>query len=1354
MPLPTNAQRQSYYKSRYGDFAAYAPELLDQRAGAQFAAPEPTYLDQIAKNFQTENIIGASYYYQNDANLNRLHFDPTPGFNPDYYAEPYRDVLDEYPQLMESKSYTEFRYIAARIDRDRRDREVVQTGGFLRQFATGLPAGMLSPEMLIPYGTIAKVGRMAGLSVIQREMAKTLLSRDAMQEIFRRAARPAAEAGLTQIPIEMALRDYQPLRTNEEMVENIQGAFLFSSILGGAAAALGVAKRSAIERALTASDQIADDLFGEGGLLYTGQRSAVPIVGRQRGPGRGRAFAGRQPNRRVEEDMEAVRDAEVEAATTPFAGPQPVRGTGEGMASVFAPDPEPVVQGPLENLQDQPPPAPELAEAEAVPEGPAYGPRTEPATSRYRRRGVEIYQKAATATRQAVRVVVDRVRAAFERPEPAEPEPGKPAPKVGIAEDFYQQVENPQAFAPKRGESYRNTRKAYYVDNVHAEFLAKLAADPEAGLNLRVLDDGRIEVNYLSENGFVRTYIPYDLQYVSKYGGDLREGMFDLVQFARADGAQAASRTQQPSPISQGEDYIRERFAGGHGQGLVRLRKEDSDWLNNLYEEQEPKIWPPHKQQGVPKALRPTGVVEGTTLVVTYHEAVPSSKPRRSKGGGKKRGAAPPEFVKKERRISLDPPTMEASGYDYLYGRTEEAPRRFGEDVFVLRVPQARPGSKTGEYVEQRPRIEIARVNEEERTSLARTFDDQEPQDPREPWEWSSVGEPRFPTRTGEGAPLTKSQQDALDLLEDLDNWESTALNFFPNEQTEVIRRQLQQGRENLEEATALQEKATKRHNANTAQVESIEKEAKTPEGKKRMAEDKATLKQTRKEIKAYQKKIEKIENALSRQPEIEARLENLYESLEILEEQPELYFSTRLRSESIAAGDLDNVEAKEKKKLKEQIKTQKRLLKNHRKTAEPGPAEEEIRTLRDMIADADSQLEFEGNLALDLERAKEQQAESAAQKEVYDALQQSYAEDLERAEKADKEDYARRMVDTDLGGTMHIAFARKVKEMRERGASPLMVLRALESEAYQWSRAAVAHDVGGLRVRYRMDGGILHIGDKGWDELVPEPRDTTRREREAGYGMYPKSKLEKMTYQELHMAGLGNHATDRLIANPDMRPGDPKAADHSVRMFCRPELDYLTTLAYKTKNYVSHFTPEIGFVIHKPPGRDRFYAYTAWDHDTFNFNSGGKYQSYMDRNNIGPFKSRKADRPFSFRKAGSEGLEWHDLRTQPDFPTAAAAEEWAKKEFKKYQEEVWYDQAFQPAREMAKQSLDLITPDREMMEQMPALRAGAMNRAGNKAPDAVNQSLQTKELRDRAGVEPERLPIELQVRGERSIRC
>lgn len=199
------------------------PESIGRDAG---------YLERFGAAFSHDaNILGALWdkFHQFDTQF----LPEEENFNPADHLGEYRRFVNEAPELLRARSSTELAVLKNRIDDEMETRRTLENMGFFQALAVYLPAGLISPENMIPIGAAFNAARL-GKGVMQaglRAGFENFLLEGGAQQIY--------DAG-------------QLTRTGQEKWEQTIGAGLFGAILGSSAAGLGAGRRAATQALLGA----------------------------------------------------------------------------------------------------------------------------------------------------------------------------------------------------------------------------------------------------------------------------------------------------------------------------------------------------------------------------------------------------------------------------------------------------------------------------------------------------------------------------------------------------------------------------------------------------------------------------------------------------------------------------------------------------------------------------------------------------------------------------------------------------------------------------------------------------------------------------------------------------------------------------------------------------------------------------------------------------------------------------------------------------------------------------------------------------------------------------------------------
>lgn len=272
-----------------------------------------SFMEQVGANFMHENLAVVA-----GMNFSDPEFAEVPGYNPAPDLGFYEEFVGRYPSLMLAKSPLELEYIKNRVDRDIEQRRAMAQGGFLRQLAAGLPAGLLSPENLIPFGravrgTAAAARAAKAAEVAAKGASKEFSERLALRAagVFSQAGRTGLEGGLTQAIAEIGLGAFQESRTLQEKTEGVMAAAAFGSILGAAGSTMGALKREFFLKVL-------GEETTEGALVTTAQRVLGPAGVLSEGSELGIKF--RSQLQEFDDFADLVKNGEIEDATSRLHG--------------------------------------------------------------------------------------------------------------------------------------------------------------------------------------------------------------------------------------------------------------------------------------------------------------------------------------------------------------------------------------------------------------------------------------------------------------------------------------------------------------------------------------------------------------------------------------------------------------------------------------------------------------------------------------------------------------------------------------------------------------------------------------------------------------------------------------------------------------------------------------------------------------------------------------------------------------------------------------------------------------------------------------------------------------------------
>ena len=228
MGWATTEQLQTAYNSM-PTYRAYGE--ASRRAFLETPSHTTTLLQQMGAAFRQESLFAAGYRALQDDMSG--YVDPT--YDAAMDLGEYAEYTDRFPELLRANNSAHMQHIKHKIQREINDRRILEDLGFWRSLAVHLPAGVLSPENLVP------VARMVGLA-----------AKGARAGVRAATARSAVEAAGAQVIAESILGAEQGLRTREEQVYNVVGAGVVGGVLGGGFATIGKAKRKALQKLIGA----------------------------------------------------------------------------------------------------------------------------------------------------------------------------------------------------------------------------------------------------------------------------------------------------------------------------------------------------------------------------------------------------------------------------------------------------------------------------------------------------------------------------------------------------------------------------------------------------------------------------------------------------------------------------------------------------------------------------------------------------------------------------------------------------------------------------------------------------------------------------------------------------------------------------------------------------------------------------------------------------------------------------------------------------------------------------------------------------------------------------------------------
>ena len=215
--------------------------------------------ETLSAAFLQENLITSTF-----SRYSQSTWEAKPGFDStteEYKAimVGYNEYVDEFPELMTAQSPEELQYYTQRIDNEVYARLTMQQVGFFEGLMYYLPAGILSPENILPFATALRgvglvtkgvrslsaarnalarqgigMGQNLGLSQVPKGVIRTALMKSGAMKakLLPTMGLVGAEGGLAASVAEVVLDAQQGLRTDEEMIMGIVGGSVFGSILG------------------------------------------------------------------------------------------------------------------------------------------------------------------------------------------------------------------------------------------------------------------------------------------------------------------------------------------------------------------------------------------------------------------------------------------------------------------------------------------------------------------------------------------------------------------------------------------------------------------------------------------------------------------------------------------------------------------------------------------------------------------------------------------------------------------------------------------------------------------------------------------------------------------------------------------------------------------------------------------------------------------------------------------------------------------------------------------------------------------------------------------------------------------
>jgi len=285
------------YRTSVGLATELSPEMVYYRSGHTGGI-----LNLAGAAFALENLgVGTKNWIQDKFTF----FDTKSGFNNSQahmdMLGNYKGYVDKFPELLSAESPEELEWVKAKILGEEENRAVLENLGFMEGLLYYFPAGLLSPENLLPFATALRgigIGTrsVAGLTAsrVGAKRAGVIVLGDKEQAVFtaaglamsRKARRQAlirggvakntipqivglsvAEGLLAGGVAEVVLRSQQGLRTNEELIFGIIGGGVFGGLLGGLGVAIGKGYRSWLNRVI--GHEYLDDAVDDANAQYT-----------------------------------------------------------------------------------------------------------------------------------------------------------------------------------------------------------------------------------------------------------------------------------------------------------------------------------------------------------------------------------------------------------------------------------------------------------------------------------------------------------------------------------------------------------------------------------------------------------------------------------------------------------------------------------------------------------------------------------------------------------------------------------------------------------------------------------------------------------------------------------------------------------------------------------------------------------------------------------------------------------------------------------------------------------------------------------------------------------------------------
>lgn len=198
----------------------------------------PSFSDTLGAAFRQNNVLGSYLTKETGSEADMLTGIDGDSIASDIYGpeslavsqpadpnfDPFADIDGYDPSLfVKANNQDEVDAIKRQVDKELRDKEILEKSGTLANLTANIAAGLVDPTMLLPFASVSK-----GAGIL-KNFAKAGLST---------AASVAAQEG--------ALQSMQQTRTAEESIENVAAAALIGGALGPLVAQLTPAKKQAL----------------------------------------------------------------------------------------------------------------------------------------------------------------------------------------------------------------------------------------------------------------------------------------------------------------------------------------------------------------------------------------------------------------------------------------------------------------------------------------------------------------------------------------------------------------------------------------------------------------------------------------------------------------------------------------------------------------------------------------------------------------------------------------------------------------------------------------------------------------------------------------------------------------------------------------------------------------------------------------------------------------------------------------------------------------------------------------------------------------------------------------------------